>query len=391
MTKQSLLVFDVQEQTFHANARLSAGNGSISHHRLQGGVSDGVDVIELDNGALKVSILATRGMGLWKGSYRGIPLGWQSPVRQVVNPAFVDLNDRNGLGWLSGFNKWICRCGLAFNGPPGEDILRNQAGEEIARTPLTLHGKIANRPAHRVEIEADSAGNGLLAVTGVVDETSLFGPCLRLTSRLETEAGSPRLRIVDSITNLGGQPAELELLYHINLGEPFLETGAQVVAPALEIIPRDARAAEGVGHWNTYSAPEAGFAEQAYFLKLAAGAKRETEVLLRNAKGDRGLGLGFSLDQLPQFTLWKNTSAVADGYVTGLEPATNLPNFKTFEREQGRVISLQPNQNYETHLEIMVYDSASQVGQAEGRIEKLRNGQTPQVHAAPQSGTSPGN
>lgn len=378
MGKQSPLVFDVLEQNYEANAHLAGENWSIRHRRLQGGLSDGVDLIELDNGALKLSMVPTRGMGIWKGSFRGIPIGWDSPVKQVVNPAFLNLNDRGGLGWLNGFNEWLCRCGLAFNGPPGEDV---------GGVPLTLHGRIANLPAHRVEIAAE---DDLLSVTGVVDETSMFGPCLRLTSRLETQPGSHRFKILDTVTNLGGQPAELELLYHINTGKPFLEAGGQIVAPALEIVPRDARAVEGIGHWNTYSAPEAGYAEQVYFLKLAASAKNETEVLLRNAKGDLGLGMSFSLDQLPHFTVWKNTAALADGYVTGLEPATNLPNFKTFEREQGRVISLKPREAYEARLEFAVCDSASLVKDTESRIQKLQGGKAPKVHSAVQNGWSPG-
>ena len=45
----------------------------------------------------------------------------------------------------------------------------------------------------------------------------------------------------------------------------------------------------------------------------------------------------FNRQELPCFTVWKNTGAMEDGYVTGLEPATNYPNFKGFERQQGRV------------------------------------------------------
>lgn len=398
MSRKSLLVFDVGEQVFNANAALLSPDGpalkgandwSIRHRRLQGGLSAGVDLIELDNGALSLSIVPTRGMGIWKGEYRGTPLGWQSPVRQVVNPAFVELGDRGGLGWLAGFNEWICRCGLAFNGPPGEDVLHDKAGKEIQRRPITLHGKIANRPAHRVEIEADPEGEGTLAVTGIVDETSLFGPCLRLESRLETVAGSNRFRIIDVVTNLGGQAAELELLYHTNTGPPLLETAARIVAPAVEVAPRDPRAAEGAGHWNTFEEPQAGYAEQAYFLKLAGSAANETEVLLRNASGEKGLSVLFSLEQLPYFTLWKNTASEADGYVAGLEPATNLPNFKSFEREQGRVISLAPGGKYETRLDIVIYDTAADVSQAEERIQKLQSGNEPKIHSSPQQGTSP--
>ena len=398
MSKQSLLVYDVGGQKFNAGAAFVSADGpalagskdwSIRHRRLGGGLSAGVDLIELDNGALSLSVVPTRGMGIWKGEYKGLPLGWQSPVRQVVNPAFVELGDRGGLGWLAGFNEWICRCGLAFNGPPGEDVLYDRDGREIARTPITLHGKIANRPAHHVELEVDDAGEGTLVVTGVVDETSLFGPCLRLESRLETTAGSNRFRIVDTVTNLGGQPAELELLYHTNIGRPFLEPAAQLVAPAIEVFPRDARAAEGAGHWNTYNAPETGYAEQAYFLKLASDAEQETEVLLRNAAGETGLSLSFNVNQLPFFTLWKNTAAEADGYVTGLEPATNLPNFKTFEREQGRVILLGAGEKYESRLDIAIFDTKAAVSQAEERIRRIQNAKETTVHDSPQKGMSP--
>src|SRR5688572_4423301 len=41
---------------------------SLSKTRLHGGVSEGVDVVEIDNGRMKFSVLPTRGMGLWKGT-----------------------------------------------------------------------------------------------------------------------------------------------------------------------------------------------------------------------------------------------------------------------------------------------------------------------------------
>ena len=65
-------------------------------------------------------------------------------------------------------------------------------------------------------------------------------------------------------------------------------------------------------------------------------------MLLHNAAADRGLCLEFSLEQLPCFTLWKNTQAEADGYVAGIEPSTDYPNPREFEREQGRVLTLVP-------------------------------------------------
>ena len=80
------------------------GNWSIEKRVLRGGPGDGVDVIEVHNGALSFSILPTRGMGIWKGQYNGLDIGWNSPVRGPVHPNLVDLQDRGGLGWLAGFD-----------------------------------------------------------------------------------------------------------------------------------------------------------------------------------------------------------------------------------------------------------------------------------------------
>ena len=88
------------------------GNWFVEKRVLRGGPGDGVDVIEVHNGALSFSILPTRGMGIWKGQYNGLDIGWNSPVRGPVHPNLVDLQDRGGLGWLAGFDEVIVRCGL---------------------------------------------------------------------------------------------------------------------------------------------------------------------------------------------------------------------------------------------------------------------------------------
>ena len=43
---------------------------SISKTTLHGGLSEGVDLIEVNNGDLSFSILPTRGMGIWRGRYK---------------------------------------------------------------------------------------------------------------------------------------------------------------------------------------------------------------------------------------------------------------------------------------------------------------------------------
>lgn len=398
MPTRNWILTDVARKISLESFYVSAGEGpsltgsdkwAVTKSTLRGGLSEGVDVVELNNGRLSVSILPTRGMGLWKGTCDGLELGWKSPVVHPVNPAFVNAVDRSGLGWLSGFNEWMCRCGLDSNGAPGTDVVINNQGNP-QKTELTLHGKIANIPAYQVEVAVSTDDRGTISVTGVVDEAMLFGPALRLKSTVQTVAGSNRLMLIDEVTNLRGLPAELELLYHTNMGAPFLEQDSRLVAPVIEVAPRDARAVEGIDGYSTYSAPTAGFVEQAYWFDLAADKDGRTQVLLRNAHGDKGISLHFSKKQLPCFTLWKNTQAEADGYVTGLEPGTNYPNLKTFERKQGRVITLPPGGKYEARLEIAIHSTANDVLAAEKQITVLQKGHEPRVHRQPQAKYSSG-
>lgn len=346
---------------------------------LKGGVQDGVDLIEVDNGALSFFIVPTRGMGIWKGIYRGIPLGWESPVRDLVHPSFVEANDRGGLGWLKGFNEWIVRCGLDSNGAPGTDVVIDNNGNE-AEVFVPLHGKIANTPARHVEVRIDLAPPHRITVVGIVDETMMFGPALRLTTEISTELGSNALTIRDQVTNLNASPAEAQLLYHCNYGAPLLEEGASLVAPFKTVSPRDPRAQEDMKTYNKFKGPEAGYVEQVYFYELAGKrGSRDTTVLLKNADGSLGSSLNFSLKQIPYFSLWKNTAAVENGYVTGLEPATNYPNPKRFEREAGRVVQLRGGETQTYDLTVAVHDSRRQVQAVEREIKQIQKTAKPKV------------
>lgn len=352
-------------------------NWAIRSGWFSGGLSDRVQVVELCNGPLKVWVLPTRGMGIWGAECNGIPVGWNSPVRRPVHPAFINLNSRNGLGWLDGFNELICRCGLSFNGPPGSD----EGAASPVDSAVTLHGRIANTPAHAVMSYFDR--KGLLQIRGTVDEATLFGPNLQLVSTVSTTPGSHRFHVRDEVTNHSSRPAELQLLYHTNVGPPFLEEGSSLLCPATLVVPRDPRAAEGIGTWQTYLGPTAGYAEQAYFLEMLADERGHTVALLTDRNRNRGFSVRYKPQQLPCFTQWKCTQAEEDGYVTGLEPGTNYPNFKGFERRQGRLPLLGPGQTYAVELEFEVHCDAEAVRFILDEINDLHGPRTPQVLPVP--------
>jgi hypothetical protein len=350
---------------------------SVEQRTLKSGLSAGVTSIHVDNGSFAFDVLPTRGMGIWKAWSGSEEIGWRSPIRGPVHPAFVPLAEPSGLGWLDGFDELLVRCGLESNGAPEFDA--------TGRLKFPLHGRIANRPAHHVEVAIDG-DSGEITITGEVEETRFHFLKLRLTTTISTKVGESGFRLRDQVLNISQSPAEIQILYHVNFGQPLLDAGSRVVAPAHTIVPRNARSAEGIRTWDSYSAEQPGFAEQVYFLKLAADANHVTQVLLKNAHGTRGVSLRFNATQLPCFTVWKNTTAASDGYLTGLEPGTNFPNPRSYEGEQGRVKKLEPGASTAFDLQLMLHRGSGQVVAAERTVTELQRGVTPKIFDQPQPG-----
>jgi hypothetical protein len=216
----------------------------------------------------------------------------------------------------------------------------------------------------------------------------MFGPRLRLITEISTVPGAKSLTIDDEVQNLAATPEEFEILYHVNFGRPFLEEGSRFVAPVKRVFPRDARAAEGgMTGWNVYRGPDAGYSEQVYFLELLAGPGGRTEALLHNRAAERGVALAFSTERLPYLTLWKNTAAEENGYVTGIEPATNYPNLRKVERRKGRVPVLPGRGSFRADVTLTVLTTAAEVGAATGRIAGLQAAAVPRIETAQEAET----
>jgi len=133
------------------------------------------------------------------------------------------------------------------------------------------------------------------------------------------------------------------MIYHTNFGRSLLEKGARAVIAAEKIEPFNDHAAKA---------------------------------------SDQSVSISWQTSQLPYFTLWKNTSAEADGYVTGLEPGTGFPFNRNTERKFGRVPKLAPGESRSFELDYSLHDGAKAVGEAEALINKLQ-GAPPQLASEP--------
>lgn len=379
----------------NANRRVTGGgssgqvrgpSGSITLQTLHGGKQEGVDLVTINNGALKIRVVPTRGMGILDVSDAQTGqrlMGWDSPVKEVVHPALVNLESRGGLGWLDGFNEALCRCGLEFAGGPGRDRFITNTGA-VSEMDLTLHGKIANLPASLVEELVDEGSPSPLHLRGIVHERIFFGPKLELVSEILTLPGSRSFVIEDAIINHAASPQEFQLIYHSNFGAPLLEGGARLVASLKEVAPMNAHAAAGVNDYAVYQPPTPGFVEQVYLLKANADADGRTEVMLRNQEGTAAVLMRWSTQQLPYLTLWKNTAAVEDGYVTGIEPGTGYSYNRRIERASGRLQQLAPGETRRFRVEFEFLDNPAAVTAAAQAIGAIRpSGQTKIVSEPP--------
>ena len=246
---------------------------------------------------------------------------------------------------------------------------------------MPLHGRIANKPARSVSITIDGDE---ITIDGIVEESRFHFTKLRLHTSIKTKFNEAGFRVHDEVENFSSSAQEMQMLYHVNFGHPLLGAGAEAVVPIDTLVPRNDWAASGLGHWSTYSEPTAGMEERVYFFKLLGDANGNSHALLKTADGGQGASLQFNVNQLPCFSLWKNETALADGYVTGLEPGTNYPNPRSFEGEQGRFAKLQPNERYAMDIGFQVHATAAEVASVESQIDELQKQKSPTIHEKPQ-------
>jgi hypothetical protein len=355
---------------------------SVRKYTLRGGKQEGVDVVVVDNGRLNLIVIPTRGMGILKVEMNDVRLGWDSPVKEVVHPQFINLQSRGGLGWLEGFNEWLVRCGLEFAGHPGKDKFINNVGDE-AEMELTLHGKIANIPASQVEVVIDREPPHRIRIRGRVAERMFYGPQLELWTEISTELGADTIRVEDTVTNHGAFDQEFQVIYHTNYGPPLLQQGARFVGAVRRVTPFNAHAAKGVDGYDRYADPVKGFIEQVYCLEPYADASNRTMIMLQNEAGDRAASIAFSLEQLPFVTLWKNTAAREEGYVTGLEPGTGFPYNRRVERRFGRVPKLASGQTRRFAIDYAIHVGKDGVERAAREIARIQAGRRTQINAEP--------
>ncbi|MHC4440388.1 MAG: aldose 1-epimerase family protein [Planctomycetota bacterium] len=355
-----LVLTDVEQNIYKETANLKSSEitpdspvaWSIKKYVLHGGKQEGVEVIEVNNGKLRFNVIPTRGMSIQHVVMGDLHLGPDSPARELVHPKYINLQNRQGLGWLEDFNEWMVRCGLEF--------IDNTSNK--ATTDLKVNGKICNKPASQVEVIVERGKPYRITIQGRIDETSVNGSKLEVLTRISTVPGSSEFQISDKVTNRSAVEQEFAILYHGNYGQPLMEKGAKFFGPVKQVTPINEHSAKDVSTYNIYKAGTTGFPEQVYSLQLWGDENGRTKVMLHNAARDKGVSMAYSVKEMPFFTLWKNPAAQEDGYVTGLEPGTGFPRNRSIERNFSRVQKLAPNESRSVTLDFALHANKGPAG-----------------------------
>ncbi|MDF2395226.1 DUF4432 family protein [Pseudomonas sp. 3MA1] len=346
---------------------------SVTLRTLHGGRQEGVSIVDIDNGQMKLSLVPTRGMNVLQASVGDVRLGWDSPVKEVVNPAFIELNGRGGLGWLEGFNELVTRCGYEWVGHPGMD------NGEL----LTLHGRAANIPASKVTLHIDEQPPYAIHLRGELKEQAFKKVDFSVATELVTEPGSTSFTLNDRLTNNGDYAKEYQALYHSNFSTPFLEQGAKFAAPVKQVSPFNDKAKADLADWQTYRGPTRDYDETVYNVVPYSDAQGQTLAVLHNKAGSLGVSLGFNTRQLPVFSLWKNTDTQGQGYVTGLEPGTSFSYNRRYQRPLNLVPTIGPKEQREFQIRYSLLADKVAVDNALSRVSQIQQGRQTEVRPTP--------
>ena len=353
---------------------------------LADGPERGVRVLGFRTGSgLSFQVAVERGFDLLAADYRGIPIGWRSPVGPR-HPALASVEDGRGWGFLRSFTGLLATCGLDHALAPATSSAAGYLYRGIAETDYPLHGRISQIPARLLGYGERWDGDACtLYAEGEVAQMAVFGENLVLTRRIEAALGGTGISVTDRVENRGFRPTPHMLLYHYNFGFPLLDEGAELLLPSRRVVHavHDDLRAQGVGY-RVQGPPNPDFREQVYEHDIVAGEGGMALAALINPKlsqGGFGIRLDYDRDALPCLIEWQCLQSGL--YVLGIEPSTNHVQGRAFAEQRGELIHLEQGEVREYRTRLSVLDGAEAIGRLRREIEAL---QPPPPDFAPPTG-----
>ena len=360
--------------------------GGVQLFSSEDGPSRGVRFLEFRTGTgfiFKVAV--ERGMDVSYCEYRGASLAWIPPTK-LPGPWYFE--QQTEFGWLRTALGGFCNsCGMVHIGNPETDSVGHYNFPARLTERYGVHDRMALIPGQlRSYGERWEDDQCVLEAEGQVVQAQAYGENLVLTRRFTARLGESRFFLHDEITNAGYLPAVHMLLYHINVGFPFVSENSQMVAPFVN----PARLLFGKidpnrpEEYARFLPPQKDCLFEGLELAMLSEAAGHVPVAILNPRlGAAGCAVYviYNQRQMPKYLEWR---MMGEGqYAVGIEPSTN-----SFGREQarssGQMIVLEPGAKRFYDLEVGVLDTAEQIQAFQDRVEKLKRS-LPKPPIRPQS------
>ena len=207
--------------------------GGVQLFSSEDGPSRGVRFLEFRTGTgfiFKVAV--ERGMDVAYCEYRGASLAWIPPTT-LPGPWYFE--QQTEFGWLRTALGGFCNsCGMVHIGNPETDSVAHYNFPARPTERYGVHDRMALIPGQlRSYGERWEGEQCMLEAEGRVVQAQAYGENLVLTRRYTARLGESRFFMHDEIENAGYLPVVHMLLYHINIGFPFVSKDSELVAPFL--------------------------------------------------------------------------------------------------------------------------------------------------------------
>ncbi len=278
-------------------------------------------------GGLSLRILPDRGLDILNVWFAGVPLAWISKTGEAA-----PLTELSGFAWSSAFGGGLLTtCGLRNVGMPSEGH--------------GLHGTYSHLPAS--EIESVIGDDGSVTLRAEILDPARPGP-LVVTRTITSAANRAHLTITDETVNLGSEPVDSPLLYHLNFGYPLWSGAAELEIDALETTARDSESERSLESWSRPAALEAGperVLEHTVQPKDGWGG-----ATILNHEMGISVAIGWRMAELGRLHQWIDPNPGMA--VLGIEPANCSTSGRAHDRGEGRLPSMVPGETRSTVLTV---------------------------------------
>lgn len=233
-----------------------------------------------------------------------------------------------------------------------------------------MHGRMRTTPAEHVCTDMIRKNDTYkIILSGEMREAELFGENMVLRRTIESTLGENSITVTDEIENQAFRAEPLMLLYHCNLGYPFLDENCELYIPTQKVTGREEISVQHESRWNHMDAPVDQEPEYVFIHDIQADEQLNTVVLVVNHQLNIGLSIEFNKKNLPYFMEWK--SLASGDYVLGLEPSNSSVYGKKYHVEKGNVHFLEPFHKEKNTLKFSVLEGKEEIDQVIDRIQKI--------------------